>query len=148
MEAVIFCGIQATGKSTFFKEHFFATHVRISLDLLNTRNREDRFLETCFATSQRFVIDNTNPSRLDREKYIIQARLHQYRVTGYYFSSSLTEALVRNSGRTGKALIPDKGIRGTYSRLQLPEMSEGFDELYFVNIENNEFIIQPWKDEI
>ncbi|MBN1315005.1 MAG: hypothetical protein JXA42_06040 [Anaerolineales bacterium] len=38
MQAVIFIGIQATGKSTFFKERFFNTHVRISLDLLKTRN--------------------------------------------------------------------------------------------------------------
>ncbi|GGH56974.1 hypothetical protein GCM10011379_01150 [Filimonas zeae] len=148
MEAVIFCGIQATGKSTFFKEHFFATHMRISLDLFNTRNREDRFLETCFTTSQKFVVDNTNASKLEREKYIIMARLNRYKVIGYYFSSSLTDALERNSTRTGKALIPEKGVKGTYNRLQLPRRSEGFDELYFVSIENNQFIIQPWKDEI
>jgi predicted kinase len=36
MEAVIFTGLQATGKSSFFKERFFSTHVRISLDLLRT----------------------------------------------------------------------------------------------------------------
>lgn len=148
MEAVIFCGIQATGKSTFFKEHFFATHVRISLDMLNTRNREDRFLDACFATSQRFVVDNTNVSRTEREKYIILARLNRYKVIGYYFSSSLTDALARNSTRTGKALIPDVGVKGTYNRLQLPQKNEGFDELYFVSIENNQFVIQPWKDEI
>jgi hypothetical protein len=61
MEAVIFCGIQATGKSTFFKERFFNTHMRISLDQLNTRNKELRFIETCILTFQPFVIDNTNP---------------------------------------------------------------------------------------
>jgi len=36
MEAVIFTGIQAVGKSTFYKEHFFTTHVRINLDMLKT----------------------------------------------------------------------------------------------------------------
>jgi len=46
MEAIIFCGIQATGKTTFFKERFFKTHMRISLDQLNTRNKELRFIET------------------------------------------------------------------------------------------------------
>jgi len=34
MEAIIFIGIQATGKSTFFQQRFFATHVRINLDML------------------------------------------------------------------------------------------------------------------
>jgi predicted kinase len=40
MEAVIFVGIQGTGKSTFYKERFFDTHVRINLDMLKTRHRE------------------------------------------------------------------------------------------------------------
>jgi predicted kinase len=31
MQAVIFIGIQATGKSTFFKEMFFTTHIRINI---------------------------------------------------------------------------------------------------------------------
>jgi predicted kinase len=40
MEAVIFVGIQASGKSTFYCQRFFATHMRISLDMLRTRRRE------------------------------------------------------------------------------------------------------------
>ncbi|MEN3294973.1 MAG: hypothetical protein V7642_4226, partial [Burkholderiales bacterium] len=40
MEMLLFIGIQASGKSTFYKERFFDTHVRISMDLLRTRNRE------------------------------------------------------------------------------------------------------------
>ena len=39
MEAVVFTGIQASGKSTFYRERFFHTHLRISLDLLKTRGR-------------------------------------------------------------------------------------------------------------
>lgn len=40
MEAVILCGIQASGKSAFYSERFFHTHVRINLDMLRTRRRE------------------------------------------------------------------------------------------------------------
>jgi len=69
METILFCGIQATGKTTFFKEKFFKTHIRISLDQLNTRNKEWKFIDTCFATQQRFVVDNTNPTKEDRLKY-------------------------------------------------------------------------------
>ena len=47
MEGVIFIGIQASGKSTFYIENFFDTHVRISMDLLNTRNKELQFLHKC-----------------------------------------------------------------------------------------------------
>jgi hypothetical protein len=74
MEAVIFIGLQASGKSSFDKERFFSTHVRVSLDLLKTRPREERFLAVCLETDQRFVIDNTNPTREDRARYIPRAK--------------------------------------------------------------------------
>ncbi len=70
METVIFCGIQATGKTTFYKEKFFKTHIHLSLDLLKTRNRENKFIGTCIETQQRFVVDNTNPTKEKRAKYI------------------------------------------------------------------------------
>ena len=40
MEAVVFCGIQASGKTTFYLERFFQSHVRLNLDMLKTRHRE------------------------------------------------------------------------------------------------------------
>ena len=40
MEMVLFVGIQATGKSSFYLERFFRTHVRINLDMLKTHHRE------------------------------------------------------------------------------------------------------------
>lgn len=35
-ELVIFCRIQATGKSTFFQRNLFHSHLRIGLDLCRT----------------------------------------------------------------------------------------------------------------
>jgi len=148
MEAVIFCGIQATGKTTFFIEKFFKTHVRISLDQLNTRNKERRFIETCIFTSHPFVIDNTNPSREERAKYIAIAKANKFKVTGYYFQSKLNDALARNTQRSGKERIPEIGIKGTYNRLSLPAIDEGFDDLYYVTVENNIFTVKEWSDEI
>ena len=78
MEAVIFCGAQAPGKSSFFKERFFRTHIMISLDVLRTRKREELFLQTALATRQRFVVDNTNPTQDERRKYIEAARAHHF----------------------------------------------------------------------
>ncbi len=148
MEAIIFCGIQATGKTTFFKKQFFKTHVHISLDLLNTRNKELRFIETCILTSQPFVIDNTNPSIDERAKYISIAKANKFKVIGYYFQSKLSNAVDRNNRRVGKEKIPEIGIRGTFKRLNLPSISEGFDELYYVSAENDMFIIKRWSDEV
>lgn len=148
MQAIIFIGIQATGKSSFYRKHFFNSHVRISMDLLNTRNKESRFLDTCFDTQSQLVIDNTNPTIESRAKYISKARENKYEVIGYYFSSILKEALQRNKQRDSKLAIPEIGIKGCYNQLQLPTMSEGFDKLYFVKIENENFFIEDWKNEI
>ena len=145
MEMILFCGIQATGKTTFFKEKFFKTHIRISLDQLHTRNKEWKFIDTCFATQQRFVVDNTNPTREDRLKYIAAAKEKKFKVTGYFFRSPLDESIMRNSLREGKENIPEIGIRGTFKKLEIPTYDEGFDELYEVTIENNQFVISPWE---
>lgn len=148
MEAIIFIGIQATGKSSFYKTHFFNSHVRISLDLLNTRNKQNRFLQTCFLTQSRFVLDNTNPQITDREPFITLARQYKYQVVGYYFQSSIEDAIARNNLRKGKEKIPEVGIKGCYRKLQLPSYGEGFDKLYFVGIDKGKFIISDWKDEV
>lgn len=34
MDVLLFCGLQAAGKSTFYREQFLAAHVLISKDLL------------------------------------------------------------------------------------------------------------------
>jgi predicted kinase len=148
MEMILFCGIQATGKTTFFKEYFFKTHMRISMDQLNTRNKEQKFIETCLSIQQPFVVDNTNPTKEDRERYISIAKSNKFRVVGYYFQSKLGESISRNNQRTGKENIPEVGIKGTFSKLEIPGFEEGFDELYYVKIENNTFKINRWENEI
>jgi predicted kinase len=149
MEAVIFIGIQATGKSTFYKHNFFKTHIRINLDMLKTRSRETIFLEACVKAKQSFVVDNTNATVTDRSKYISVAKAADFKVVGYYFQSNIHEAVLRNGKREGKECIPLVGIKSTHAKLQLPDFSEGFDELYYVSIsKENEFIVEEWKNDI
>lgn len=149
MEAVIFIGIQATGKSTYYKDKFFKTHIRINLDMLKTRNREDIFLDACMKAKQPFVVDNTNPSVVDRKKYIDIAKSAKFKVIGYYFQSNIAEAIKKNERREGKEHVPIAGIKNTHAKLQLPSLDEGFDELYYVRIdEENKFVIEEWKNEI
>src|SRR4051812_26801044 len=110
MEAVILMGIQGSGKSTFYRERFFDTHVRVSLDLLNTRRREESFLQTCLSTQQRLVVDNTNPLAADRDRYIKPAKAAGFRVIGYFFDVEVRDALRRNAQRSGRAVIPVPGV--------------------------------------
>ena len=124
-------GVPGSGKSSFFKERFFHSHVRISLDLLKTRHREQRFLELCLATEQRFVVDNTNPTKLERFPYIEAAKAKRFKVTGYYFQSKVEECLRRNSERPDPARVPDVAILSSAKKLELPSIEEGFDQLFY-----------------
>lgn len=149
MEAVIFVGIQGAGKSTFFKEKFFDTHIRVNLDMLRTKNREKLIFEACLQSKQKVVIDKTNLTREEREKYILGAKQFRFKVVGFYFQTNLEKALERNNQRSGKAKIPEKGLFSSFKRLEIPKFDEGFDELFYVSInEENKFVIESWKDEI
>ena len=148
MEAVVFIVIQGSGKSSFFKERFFTTHVRISLDLLKTRNRERRLLELCLGTDQRFVIDNTNALRAERAKYLEAARAARFQVVGYYFQSKIEDSLRRNAGRPEAERVPDVAIFSTAKKLELPTWDEGFDKLHYVWLENGKFFVEDWCDEV
>lgn len=134
MQALIFCGVQASGKTTFYAERLLKTHVRIGMDLMRTRQRERRFLETCLQSGQRFVVDNTNPTAGDRRPYLEAAKAARYEVVSYYFETSPEAALARNARRDSAELIPVAGVLGTFKRLQPPTPAEGYDAMYSVHI--------------
>lgn len=149
MEAVILIGIQASGKSSFYKERFFESHVRINLDMLKTKHRQQVLLDACLASNQRFVVDNTNVTAEVRSYFIGKAKAAGFRVVGYYLRSDVGSGLSRNSLREERARVPDKGLLGTYKQLQLPTRDEGFDALYYVSINAaGDFIVKDWLDEV
>jgi len=135
MEIVLLIGVQASGKTTFFRDRFLNTHIRISLDMLKTRTRESILMKACIAAQQSFVVDNTNITREQRNIYIELAKQHGIPVIGYFFQSEVKDILARNKQRTGKAVVPVPGIFGTLKKLQPPTIEEGFSELYSVRIE-------------
>jgi len=148
-DAIIFIGGQATGKSSFYKEKFYDSHLRINLDMIKTRNREAKLIDICIETQQHFVIDNTNPTIIDREKYINKIPKSKFKIIAYYFESKIEDMKLRNNQREGKKNIPLPGLLSVYNKLELPNINEGFDEIFFVKIaENNDFIIEEWKSEV
>ncbi|WP_294245205.1 AAA family ATPase [uncultured Chryseobacterium sp.] len=141
---IIFTGIPASGKSSFYKELFFNSHLRISMDLLNTRNKENKLLQYGFETQSRMVIDNTNVTRESRKNYIESAKQNRYQIIGYFFESPVLDCLERNKNR--KDSINETGIRAKYKELEKPDYTEGFDKIFSVKIINNTFEISD--DEI
>jgi predicted kinase len=150
MEAVILIGIQGAGKSTFCRERLFHTHVRINLDMLQSRHRETLLLTACLNAKQSFVIDHTNATREERARYVAAARSAGFKVTGYFFESDVAGALVRNELRGPGQRVPERDVRGTLRRLQPPTTSEGFDALYHVRLGSSagDFIVSPWRENL
>lgn len=144
MEVTIFIGIQGSGKSSFFRERFFHTHLRINLDMLKTRHREGIIFDACLRAGQRCVIDNTNLTKESRERYILPARAAGFTVHGFLFQSEVVAALVRNARRPEAQRVPDKAIWGANRRLQSPAAEEGFDRLFAVRIIDDRFEVESY----
>ncbi|MDQ0057929.1 AAA family ATPase [Paenibacillus harenae] len=142
MEMLLFVGLQAAGKSTFFKEKWYETHMRLNMDMLRTRRREAILLDALLQAKQPFVVDNTNPTAEDRKAYIDKAQAHRFRIVGYYFVPDYLESINRNEGRSGKAKIPEIGIRSVMKKLQQPTWDEGFDDIYDVTSKNGVFTVE------
>ncbi len=93
MQLIIFIGVQASGKSTFYKQHFYNTHLRLNLDMLKTRHRENMLFEACLASKTKMVIDNTNPTKEDRVRYMQRAKDTGFKIVAYYFETDLKGTL-------------------------------------------------------
>jgi predicted kinase len=153
MDLVIFVGLQASGKSTFFRERFAATHAHVSKDLFrnnkNPNRRQTQLIEATLEQGSSVVVDNTNPTVEDRLTLIELGREFGARIIGYYFESEVRRCIGRNRRRLGKERVPDVAIFATAKKLVAPSYSEGFDELFRVHItEGSAFEVHPYVAEV
>lgn len=152
MEMVIFIGLQGSGKSTFFRTHFAATHEYVSKDRLPSNRhksrRQTQLIESALQAGRSVVVDNTNPTVEAREALISLGRAYGAEIVEYYFESNVSACLGRNAQRTGKERVPNVAIYVTAKKLVRPTYAEGFDKLYYVRItENGTFEVRKWVEE-
>lgn len=142
---ILFVGIQASGKTSFYRENF-PDMVHVNLDELHTRNRERGLIDDCLDRGESFVVDNTNPTAKDRAGYIAKAKANGFHVYGFYFQSSIADCIDRNSRREGKAQIPQGAIAHTHRILEMPTYAEGFERLFYVHMEVKSFAVEDWEE--
>jgi predicted kinase len=144
-ELIVFTGLQAAGKTSFYRDRFATTHVHVSKNAWpNARKKEDRqrrMIEESLRAGRSVVIDNTNPAPLDREPLIAIGRALGVTIVSYSFVATVDEALRRNAGRAGRARVPDVAIYAVAKRLVPPSTAEGFDRLYEVRLGEDGFVV-------
>jgi predicted kinase len=136
MRVAILVGLQASGKTTFYRRHLAATHAHVSKD--NFRNarkpqkRQLRLMSEALAAGRSIAVDNTNPSAAEWTPLITLARSFDAAVIGYWFPPDVEACIARNAARDSP--VPDVGFFTTLRLLRRPTLSDGFDELYSVTI--------------
>ena len=154
MQLIVFVGLQASGKTTFFRTHFATTHEHISKDLLRNNKNKDRrqtqLIESALNSERSVVVDNTNPTIEVRASLIGLGCKYGCEIIGYYFESQVNHCLQRNSQRPGKARVPEVGIYATIKKLTPPSYAEGFDQLFYVRMaDTDSFEVRAWsKNEV
>jgi predicted kinase len=135
-ELIIFVGLQASGKSTYYRTHFAATHVHVSKDLMKNARDKDmqqrRMIEEELAAGRSVVVDNTNPTPIVRAPLIGMGRRHGARVIAVFFETVVKDAVARNQLREGKERVPNVAIYVTARKLVRPSLEEGFDEVRII----------------
>ncbi len=128
-EAVIFVGLQGSGKTTYFTKHFATTHAHISRDVQQTPDRELALMRECMVAGRSFVIDDTNATRAVRAPYIREAKAAGFAVLCYFFDAPVRTAIGRNNHRKDKKPVPVPAILSTAKRLEPPSLNEGLDQI-------------------
>ncbi len=124
-------GLQGGGKSTWVREHLAVTHAVVSKDHWpNARRREarqQRVVAELLAEGRSVVVDNTNPTPVDRAPLVAAARAAGAGVRAVWLDTPVPVCAARNEARGGRARVPPAGLYGTAARLVPPTRAEGFD---------------------
>jgi predicted kinase len=135
----ILIGLQASGKSTFYRQSLADTHVHVSKDAFprarHRQRRQLRLITEAFAAGHDVAVDNTNPAPAEWRPLIDVAAEFGAHVTGYWFPPDLPGSLQRNAERPAETRVPDVGMFATIARLQQPRLADGFDELIVVRFD-------------
>jgi predicted kinase len=144
-ELIVFTGLQASGKTSFYRERFAESHVHVSKDAWpNARKKEARqrrLIDEHLRAGRSVVVDNTNPTPIEREPLIAIGRALDARVSSYSFVVTVEESIRRNAGREGRARIVEAGIFAVAKRIVAPQEAEGFDRMFEVRLTDGGFVV-------
>jgi predicted kinase len=138
LELIVLMGLQAAGKTSFYRHFFEKTHEIVSKDLMKNRKAksilQEKLIRQILASNKSVVVDNTNMTFKNREELISLAKHFGAKTILYYFPLTVAESLIRNKG-INRNEVPPVAIYSAAKNLDPPGPSEGFDEVYLVRME-------------
>ena len=131
-EVVLLIGLQACGKTTFYRDRLAATHAVVSKDLMprSAKRKEARLLrelDAHLAAGRSVAVDDTQPSVAERAGVIAVARARGARVVAYWWRPNLELCRTRNDAR--ESPVPAVGLHAAAGRWEEPRETEGFDRM-------------------
>lgn len=137
-EVVLLMGFPACGKSFFSQTYLVPKgYVHVNRDTLGTWKKCVDMCAKSLRQGQSVVIDNTNPDKESRQRYINCAKTAKVPCRCFYFTATITQA--RHNERYREMIdkshqpINDMIMNTFKSKLKVPESSEGFTEIVRVN---------------
>lgn len=131
---MIFVGYPGSGKTTFFREHLEPKgYCHVNRDLLGSWQKCVAKCTELVESGKQVVVDNTNPDRESRQRYIGVGKRFGVPIRCFRFLTSLEHAKHNNrfreltmQGRDKHAKVNDMVFNIYKSKFLEPSMDEGF----------------------
>jgi bifunctional polynucleotide phosphatase/kinase len=137
-ELILTVGCPASGKSYFTKQNLVPEgYVHINRDALGSWQKCVSMCERSLQAGRKVVVDNTNPDKETRSRYISIAKKLKVPCRCFLFNISLDHAKHNNKFRdmtsTDHVHVNDIILNSFKNKYQEPKLEEGFDEILKIN---------------
>ncbi|KAM9317882.1 bifunctional polynucleotide phosphatase/kinase [Pholidichthys leucotaenia] len=135
-EVIVAVGYPASGKSTFFHSHIIPKgYVYVNRDTLGSWQKCVSACERALKEGRSVAVDNTNPDKESRKRYVDVAKAAGVPCRCFHFSATLEQAKHNNRFREmapsdiKHAKVNDMVFHSYKKNFHAPALSEGFSEI-------------------
>ena len=140
-DMIINIGFPGSGKSYYSKHFISSKYVYINRDQLKTLNKCIKLCKEAVNDNKSIIIDNTNPSIETRKQFIDIAKVNNYNIRCFHFTTSRYISYHNNiyrSMQTNDKIVPNIAYNIFQSKFVKPLLSEGFNEVIDIDFELDE----------
>ncbi len=137
---ILVIGSPASGKSFLTRKLLSEKFTIVNNDTIKSLSKMNKIFEKNLSSKTNMVLDNTNPMALKREYYINKAKSSGFKVIGVFFNLPKKFVMHLNwlrrfSQFSNKisAYVPSIAIHSYFKKLNIPDRSEGFDDLITID---------------